>query len=50
MFEEMQIQTGVDLPALLAVARTLPLLIGHDVPGQVVKAGRSGDLHPMPAL
>ena len=49
MFEEMQIETGVDLPAVIAVAKTLPSLVGHDVPGHVVKAGRSGDLHALPA-
>jgi len=31
--------TGLDLDALLAAARTLPALIGHDVPSQLVKAG-----------
>ena len=38
-----------DLPALLALARSRTALIGHDIPGQVAKAGRSGDLHPLPA-
>lgn len=49
MLGEMGIETGVDLPALLALARSLPALLGHDIPGQVAKAGRSGDLHPVPA-
>lgn len=49
MLDEMGVTTGVDLPALLALARSLPALIGHDIPGQVAKAGRSGDLHPLPA-
>ena len=40
--------TGVDLPALLAAARRLPALIGHDVPGQITKAGQRLDLHPPP--
>ena len=31
--------TGVDLAALLACARELPDILGHAVPGQVVKAG-----------
>ena len=42
-------RVDVDLPRLLAAARTLPGLVGHDVPGQVVHAGRSQDLHPVPA-
>lgn len=49
MFDEMGVETGVDLAALLALARGLPALLGHDIPGQVAKAGRSGDLHPTPA-
>ena len=40
--------TGVDLPRLLAVAAQLPALIGHDVPSQILKAGRRLDLHPKP--
>lgn len=48
MFEEMGIDTGVDLDALLAVSQTLPELVGHDVPGQVVKAGRSNRRYPLP--
>ena len=49
MFEEMQVDTGTDLPALLELARRLPALVGHDVPGQVAKAGRTCDLHARPA-
>lgn len=35
--------TGVNLDALIACARSLPDLLGHEVPGQVVKAGRRLD-------
>lgn len=48
MLEEMGVPTGVDLAALLALARGLPVLLGHDMPGQVAKAGRSLDLHAAP--
>jgi hydroxymethylglutaryl-CoA lyase len=48
MLEAMGYRTGVDLGALLACARRLPGLVGHEVPGQVAKAGRSTDLHPAP--
>ena len=41
--------SGADLPALLECARTLRELVGHELPGQVVKAGRRLDLHPVPA-
>ncbi len=40
--------TGVDLERLLAACAKLPALIGHDVPGQILKAGRRLDLHPHP--
>ncbi|MFG1464881.1 hydroxymethylglutaryl-CoA lyase [Xanthobacter sp. DSM 24535] len=49
MLEEMGLDTGVDLGRLLELARSLPALLGHDIAGQVAKAGRSGDLHPAPA-
>jgi len=49
MCERMGIPTGLDLPGLLEVSRTLPALIGHDVPGQTAKAGRVQDLHAPPA-
>jgi hydroxymethylglutaryl-CoA lyase len=48
MAERMGIPTGLDLPALIALSRTLPRLVGHEVPGQVAKAGRTQDLHPPP--
>jgi len=41
--------TGVDLEQLIAAAKCLPALIGHDIPSQLVKAGRRLDLHPRPA-
>jgi len=41
-------ETGIDLPQLLRVARRLPALVGHAVPGQVAKSGRISDLHPVP--
>ncbi len=41
--------TGVDLTRLLAASQRLPALIGHDIPSQLVKAGRRLDLHPPPA-
>lgn len=49
MLDEVGVASGVDLGRLLELARALPALIGHDIPGQVAKAGRSGDLHPAPA-
>jgi len=48
MCEEMGIQTGIDLPHLLQMSRRLPALLGHEMSGQVAKAGRNSDLHPAP--
>jgi hydroxymethylglutaryl-CoA lyase len=48
MLQAMGFQSEVDLPRLLKAARTLPGLLGHDVPGQVLHAGPSWELHPLP--
>ncbi|KFC50081.1 hypothetical protein DK37_21630 [Halomonas sp. SUBG004] len=32
MFEQMDVATGVNLPALLDISATLPALIGHERP------------------
>jgi len=45
MLEDMGYDTRVDLAKLLAVARRIPAVVGHDVPGQVAKAGKITDLH-----
>ncbi len=47
--DEMEIPNTIDLARLLPLSRTLPALVGHEVPGQVAKAGRNTDLHPAPA-
>jgi hydroxymethylglutaryl-CoA lyase len=49
MLEALGYATGIDLTGLLACARSLPGMVGHEVPGQVAKAGRISDLHPAPA-
>lgn len=46
--EEIGIAHGIDLDGLITLSRGLPALLGHDVPGQVAKAGRNRDLHPAP--
>ncbi|QSB18549.1 hydroxymethylglutaryl-CoA lyase [Pseudomonas sp. 15A4] len=48
MCDEMGIETGIDLEHLLVLSRGLPGLLGHEMPGQVAKAGRNRDLHPAP--
>ena len=47
--ELMGYHTGVDLASLIDASKRLPGLIGHDIPSQIVKAGRRLDLHPVPA-
>jgi len=46
--EDMGYDTRVDLAKLLAVARRIPAVVGHDVPGQVMKAGQTLELHDPP--
>jgi hydroxymethylglutaryl-CoA lyase len=49
MFEEMGVETGIDLDRLISISEELPDLVGHDVPGQVRAAGRPMKLHTPPA-
>ncbi|MBL8309757.1 MAG: hydroxymethylglutaryl-CoA lyase [Burkholderiales bacterium] len=48
MLQAMGFDTGIDLDLLLPLARALPEIVGHDVPGQVAKSGRISDVHPAP--
>lgn len=48
MLDAMGYDTGIDIPRLIHLARELPLIVGHPVPGQVAKAGSTCDLHPAP--
>jgi len=48
MVDAMGYDTGINIDALLTIAKGLPQIVGHDVPGQVAKAGRIHDLHPEP--
>lgn len=49
MLDAMGYDTGMALARLLQVAREIPTIVGHDVPGQVAKAGPRLSLHPAPA-
>lgn len=49
MFEQMGVGTGANLPALIDLSIGLSQVLGHDLPGQVAKAGRSCDLHRPPS-
>ncbi|QCB46930.1 hydroxymethylglutaryl-CoA lyase [Hydrogenophaga sp. PAMC20947] len=46
--ELMGYDTGVNLISLIDASMRLPALIRHDIPSQIVKAGRRLDLHPLP--
>jgi hydroxymethylglutaryl-CoA lyase len=48
MLQAMGLSTGIDLEALLDLSRGLPPLLGHDVPGQVAKAGARTRRYPVP--
>ena len=48
MIEDMGYDSGVDLDALLAVAVKIPAVVGHEVSGQVMKAGKTMHLHAVP--
>jgi len=50
MLDAMGYATGIDLERLLTIARELPAIVGHVVPGQVAKSGRITDLHPAPPV
>ena len=47
LLHEMGIETGIDLRKLMGVAREVEAVVGRDLPGQVMKAGRRLDLHEM---
>lgn len=49
MLELEGFDTGVDLQKLMQVSATLPALVQHDVPSQILKAGHRLTAHPAPA-
>lgn len=46
--ELMGYDTGVNVARLIEASKRLPTLLGHDIPSQIVKAGRRLDLHLVP--
>ena len=48
MLDAMGYDTGMNIPKLLQLAKELPRIVGHEVPGQVAKAGSTCTLHPAP--
>ena len=50
LLEEMGIGTGIDLRRLSGIACDVEAAVGHDLPGQIMKAGLRLDLHPMESV
>ncbi|XSG77840.1 hydroxymethylglutaryl-CoA lyase [Herpetosiphon llansteffanensis] len=44
MLHEMGIDTGLDIPKLVSCAKLIESLLGHEVPGQVIKGGICGHI------
>ena len=49
MLDAMGYDTSMNIPKLLQLAKELPMIVGHEVPGQVAKAGSTYALHPAPS-
>jgi hydroxymethylglutaryl-CoA lyase len=45
MFEQMGVETGMDLGKLINISKGLEALLGYTLPGQVMKAGKTTDLY-----
>ncbi|WPZ34763.1 hydroxymethylglutaryl-CoA lyase [Thalassobaculum sp. OXR-137] len=50
LLHEMGIETGIDLRKLMAIGCDVETVVGHPLPGQVMKAGQRLDLHDMDAV
>ena len=50
LLEEMGIGTGIDLRKLSGIACDVEVAVGHELPGQIMKAGLRLDLHSMSSV
>jgi hydroxymethylglutaryl-CoA lyase len=48
LLDELGLETGINLVELIKVAKRVEEVVGRKLPGQVMKAGRRLDLHPLP--
>ncbi|MEE9419576.1 MAG: hydroxymethylglutaryl-CoA lyase [Desulfatiglandaceae bacterium] len=48
LMDELGLETGINLVELIKVAKRVEEVVGRKLPGQVMKAGRRLDLHPLP--
>jgi hydroxymethylglutaryl-CoA lyase len=44
----MEVETGIDLDALVGVSRRVQEIVGRSLPGQIVKAGKWSRRYPLP--
>ncbi len=44
MLHEMKVETGIDLDKAINVAKRMREIVAHDLPGYILKAGKSSDL------
>jgi hydroxymethylglutaryl-CoA lyase len=44
MLDEMGVETGINLDKAIAIAKHVSGLVGHDLPGYILKAGKNSDL------
>ncbi|MDM5358441.1 hydroxymethylglutaryl-CoA lyase [Peribacillus sp. ACCC06369] len=50
MLEEMQLKTDISLDDLLEASKMLRSILDHELPGQILKSGKSSRLYPVPAI
>lgn len=50
MLEEMQINTDISLDNLLEASKKLRSILDHELPGQILKSGKSSRLYPVPTI
>jgi hydroxymethylglutaryl-CoA lyase len=48
MLHDMDIETGINLDKLIELAQNLENTLGHEISGQIMKSGKTLDLHPLP--
>jgi hydroxymethylglutaryl-CoA lyase len=44
----MEVETGIDLDALISVSKRVEEIVGRALPGQIVKAGKWDRRYPLP--
>ena len=50
MLHELGVETGIDLPALIKCAQKVEVILGRELPGQVMKAGLRTKTFPLASV